>query len=62
MSKKKKPSTRVPSQLEAWKGIRKDPTPPGRTIQPKDRDLTDEVDSEEIEEGLLDWESYEDDA
>lgn len=40
-----------PTWLEVWKGTRKDPTPPGRAIWPKNRDLIDDLADEEMGEG-----------
>lgn len=55
MSKSKLPKNpRRFSQMQVWKSIRKGPTPPGRTIQPKDRDLADEDAEREIER-WSDW-------
>lgn len=48
--KSKKP--KLPTQMEVWKGIRKDPVPPGRTIQPKDREIAEGDDDFEIEHWL----------
>lgn len=47
LAKPKKPA-RLPTQMEVWKGIRKDPVPPGRTMQPKNRDLLEEDDKNEM--------------
>jgi hypothetical protein len=41
-----------PTNLEIYKSIRKEPTPPGRIIQPKDREHEREVDEEEIDHWL----------
>lgn len=49
MAKKKKPSTKLPTQLETWKSIRKDPVPAKRVHLSKDRDLTDKADEAEAE-------------
>lgn len=51
MAKKKTPK---PSALSVWKGIRKDPVPPARVIQPKDRDLEAEDLDGQIEQ-YKDW-------
>jgi len=48
MSSKPK-KVRIPSQVEIFKGIRKEPIPPGRTFQPRNRSMDDEFDEHEIE-------------
>jgi hypothetical protein len=53
MSSKPK-KIRLRTYLEIYKSIRKDPTPPGRIIQPKNRDLAQDEDEREIEK----WESW----
>lgn len=47
-SKQRKP--RSSDQVEVYKSIRKEPVPPGRVIQPKNRELDDEVAEREMEQ------------
>lgn len=44
---KKKPSTRVPSQVEIWKGMRGDPIPPKRVVPMERKPGPDEADFED---------------
>ena len=53
MASKSKNSKRS-TWLETYKGIRKEPTPPGRVIQSQDRDIIDDEDEREIRK----WESW----
>lgn len=61
----KKKAGRLPTQMEVWKGIRKDPVPPGHTHRAKDRDIRDEQDEDDISRWLEwrgeDFENFEED-
>jgi hypothetical protein len=61
MAKKK---DKKPNSIEIYKSIRKEPVPPGRVIQPKNRQLEDDNDDEIIDRWMgwrgEDFEQFED--
>lgn len=52
MAKSKKPAK--PSFMASYKAMRKEPTPPGRVIQPRDREIADALDQDEARQ----WETW----
>lgn len=55
---KRSPKPKRETWIEVWKHTRKDPVPPRRVFQPKDRELEADAAQDEIDEALA--ERYED--